>query len=45
MNEFEWHELQDLTFTISNVDFAQYDRVLIGASIRYGHLNEAISVH
>ena len=40
MNEFEC-ELQDL-HTISNVDFAQYDRVLIGASIRYGHLNKKL---
>ncbi|WP_122055095.1 menaquinone-dependent protoporphyrinogen IX dehydrogenase [Vibrio sp. Evd11] len=40
MNEFEC-ELQDL-HTVSNVDFAQYDRVLIGASIRYGHLNKKL---
>ncbi|MCG9546499.1 menaquinone-dependent protoporphyrinogen IX dehydrogenase [Vibrio sp. Isolate33] len=40
MNEFEC-ELQDL-HTIGTVDFAQYDRVLIGASIRYGHLNKKL---
>ena len=40
MNEFEC-ELQNL-HSITSVDFAQYDRVLIGASIRYGHLNKKL---
>ena len=40
MSEFEC-ELQDL-HTIGKVDFTQYDRVLIGASIRYGHLNKKL---
>ncbi|MDX1304218.1 menaquinone-dependent protoporphyrinogen IX dehydrogenase [Photobacterium sp.] len=34
-------ELQDL-HSLSAVDFSQYDRVLIGASIRYGHLNKKL---
>ena len=34
-------ELQDLHL-LSAVDFSQYDRVLIGASIRYGHLNKKL---
>ncbi|MEX0334963.1 menaquinone-dependent protoporphyrinogen IX dehydrogenase [Vibrio tubiashii] len=34
-------ELLDL-HTIDTVDFSQYERVLIGASIRYGHLNKKL---
>lgn len=34
-------ELVDL-HTIQEVDFSQYDRILIGASIRYGHLNKKL---
>ncbi len=34
-------ELLDL-HTIDKVDFSQYERVLIGASIRYGHLNKKL---
>ncbi|GLO59518.1 protoporphyrinogen oxidase [Vibrio sp. MACH09] len=38
MNEFEC-ELVDLHL-LNNVDFTHYDKVVIGASIRYGHLNK-----
>ncbi|KLV03205.1 protoporphyrinogen oxidase [Photobacterium aquae] len=34
-------ELVDLN-TLPTVDFADYDRVLVGASIRYGHLNKKL---
>jgi len=34
-------ELLDL-HSIETVDFSQYERVLIGASIRYGHLNKKL---
>ena len=34
-------ELVDLN-TLPTVDFTQYSRVLIGASIRYGHLNKKL---
>ncbi|WCP67098.1 menaquinone-dependent protoporphyrinogen IX dehydrogenase [Vibrio tubiashii] len=34
-------ELLDL-HAIDTVDFSQYERVLIGASIRYGHLNKKL---
>lgn len=40
MTEFDC-EVQDL-HTIGEVDLAQYDKVLIGASIRYGHLNKKL---
>lgn len=34
-------ELVDL-HTLDAIDFSVYDRVLIGASIRYGHLNKKL---
>ncbi|MCR9771660.1 menaquinone-dependent protoporphyrinogen IX dehydrogenase [Vibrio harveyi] len=34
-------ELVDL-HSVETIDFSQYDRVLIGASIRYGHLNKKL---
>ncbi|ELR64161.1 Protoporphyrinogen IX oxidase, oxygen-independent, HemG [Photobacterium marinum] len=34
-------ELKDLN-TLPEIDFADYQRVLIGASIRYGHLNKKL---
>ncbi|WP_434527863.1 menaquinone-dependent protoporphyrinogen IX dehydrogenase [Vibrio sp. K4] len=34
-------ELVDL-HNVETIDFSQYDRVLIGASIRYGHLNKKL---
>lgn len=34
-------ELVDL-HNVESMDFSQYDRVLIGASIRYGHLNKKL---
>jgi menaquinone-dependent protoporphyrinogen oxidase len=40
MVEFDC-DIRDL-HTVGDVDFAQYDKVLIGASIRYGHLNKKL---
>jgi menaquinone-dependent protoporphyrinogen oxidase len=40
MAEFDC-DIRDL-HTVGDVDFAQYDKVLIGASIRYGHLNKKL---
>ncbi|USD41124.1 menaquinone-dependent protoporphyrinogen IX dehydrogenase [Vibrio sp. SCSIO 43135] len=40
LSEFEC-EVVDL-HSVDRVDFTQYDRVLIGASIRYGHLNKKL---
>ncbi|CAM3894540.1 menaquinone-dependent protoporphyrinogen IX dehydrogenase [Vibrio aquimaris] len=34
-------EISDL-HTVEQVDFSKYDKVLIGASIRYGHLNKKL---
>ncbi|HGY9570659.1 TPA: menaquinone-dependent protoporphyrinogen IX dehydrogenase [Vibrio harveyi] len=34
-------DLVDL-HSVETIDFSQYDRVLIGASIRYGHLNKKL---
>jgi len=34
-------EVVDL-HSVTDIDFSQYDRVLIGASIRYGHLNKKL---
>ena len=35
-------EIQDLNTLKGSIDFAAYDRILIGASIRYGHLNKKL---
>ncbi|MGY3571141.1 menaquinone-dependent protoporphyrinogen IX dehydrogenase [Vibrio paucivorans] len=40
LSEFEC-EVVDL-HSVDRVDFTQYDRVLIGASIRYGHFNKKL---
>lgn len=40
MAEFDC-DIRDL-HTIGDVEFAEYDKVLIGASIRYGHLNKKL---
>ncbi|MEF1227560.1 menaquinone-dependent protoporphyrinogen IX dehydrogenase [Vibrio fortis] len=40
MAEFDC-DIRDLHI-VGDVDFAQYDKVLIGASIRYGHLNKKL---
>ncbi|MGX1926285.1 menaquinone-dependent protoporphyrinogen IX dehydrogenase [Vibrio sp. NH-7] len=40
LKDFEC-ELVDL-HNVTTVDFSHYDRVLIGASIRYGHLNKKL---
>ncbi|WP_038175761.1 menaquinone-dependent protoporphyrinogen IX dehydrogenase [Vibrio pacinii] len=40
MKEFDC-EMIDL-HSVESVDFSQYQRVLIGASIRYGHLNKKL---
>ncbi|TON41465.1 protoporphyrinogen oxidase, partial [Vibrio parahaemolyticus] len=40
LTDFEC-ELVDL-HNVETIDFSQYEKVLIGASIRYGHLNKKL---
>lgn len=40
LGEFDY-ELQDL-HQVGKIDLSQYERVVIGASIRYGHLNKKL---